>query len=111
MKCFFCNEEIDNNISEYPPLDSCFNCGRPLCSDCRGGTEKIAGDIRGVFCQYCIEIRDFEVFPIEIDTISQWVDILNTLLNDISSEPLRNALAKIISDMKRIISERDETLI
>ena len=110
MKCFFCNEEIDDEFSESPSLDSCFNCDRPLCSDCRGGTEKIAGDIRGVFCQYCKEIRDFEVIPIEIDKISQWVETLNTLLSAISSEPLRNTLANTISDMKMIIPEIDETL-
>ena len=110
MKCFFCNEEIDDKFSEYPSLDSCFNCGRHLCRDCCGRTEKIAGDIRGVFCQYCTEIRDFETIPINIDTISQWVENLNTLLNNISSEPLRNTLAKIISDMKMLIPEIDETL-
>lgn len=53
MKCFFCNEEFDDVDSEYPSLNRCFNCDRPLCSDCSGGTEKIAGDIRGVFCPDC----------------------------------------------------------
>ncbi len=50
MKCCVCNEEIDDVDSEY---NRCFNCDRPLCSDCRGSTVKIAGDIRGVFCQDC----------------------------------------------------------
>jgi len=110
MKCFFCGEEFDEGVSDYPSFYSCFNCGRSLCSDCSGSTEKISGDIRGVFCQYCIEIRDFEMIPINIDTISQWVENLNTLFNAISSEPLRNTLAKIISDMKMIIPEIDEIL-
>ena len=111
MKCFFCNEEIDDRSSEYPPLDSCFNCGRYLCSDCRGSTEKIAGDIRGVFCQYCKALRDFEVIPIEIEILSQWVNILNSLLIEVSSEPPRNTLVKVINDMKELLPETDETLI
>ena len=84
MKCCVCNEEIDDVDSEY---NRCFNCDRPLCSDCRGSTVKIAGDIRGGFCQDCKQIGDFEVIPIGIDVISQWVETLNTFLSDITSEP------------------------
>lgn len=111
MKCFFCNDEIDDEFSEYPSLDSCFNCGRHLCRDCSGSTEKIAGDIRGVFCQYCIDIRDFEVIPIEIEILSQWVNLLDSLLNKVSSESPRNILVNVINDMKELLPKTGGTLI
>lgn len=111
MKCFFCNEEFSNEYSEYPPLDSCFNCGRELCSDCRGSTEKIAGDIRGVYCHYCKDIRNFDVVPIEIEEIYQWINILNSLLNEVSSDQSKDKLVNLIKAMKYLLPDTDETLI
>lgn len=52
----------------------------------------IAGDIRGVYCPYYNEIRDWDVVPIHKDALINWSDSLEQILDESSSEDLRNSL-------------------
>ena len=62
----------------------------------------------GVFCSYCTLIRDDEFIPIEIPMLSQWVTVLQSLINDELAQPIREELSKLIIKIKdEIPQEKD----
>ncbi|MBD3340785.1 MAG: hypothetical protein GF353_16880 [Candidatus Lokiarchaeota archaeon] len=101
MRCFFCGEEIVDREKE------CFNCDRPIGSGCYAKEEKVAGDIRGVFCKYCVEIRDSNVVPIRMENLKRWTFVIKRNIKFLSSEDIKNAFLQIAEDMEKLIWEPD----